>query len=288
MQSKSITPNRRIVLTIAVGVMLALSGCSALPVWDDEQTPTPEPDGEPSDSDAAASDADDVPDADPDADEGDAPEDVSYPDGYAADGVTDSSAAIDAHVRTMTGFDSYVFTYNSVVEEDGATAGITTLYSVDNVDERAFTATEVHDQSSTARYYEDDAVYLRHEDGDGVNHDSEELAYEMNQFAGSEFVAPLLDAVEFGDAELVETDDETFLRYTSQEVTDPERIVGGEVDEERIDRFDVTIVVDTDGAVRGAGYVVEADRNLTVELSFSGIDSTSFDRPDWFDEAEDS
>ncbi|MFT4883561.1 MAG: hypothetical protein ACI8U4_001070, partial [Natronomonas sp.] len=85
-----------------------------------------------------------------------------------------------------------------------------------------------------------------------------------------------------------ETESGTFFRYTSAEVTNPEEILGTQVDEERIDRFDVSIVVDTDGAVREAMFVVEADNDVTARMSVGEVGSTNVERPEWFDEADDS
>lgn len=278
MRSKTPLTDRRTVLTSSVIGVVALAGCSALPMWDDDGEPTPTETPTPVD--------DGVPDADPDADAGDAPEDFPYPDGYAADGVVDPDAATQAHVDGATANANYIFAYDSVIEQDGEMAGVTVVNYVDNESETAIVATEVHDESATTRYYEDDTVYVRQDDGEDVTYASGSQPYEMSQFTGTEFVAPLLDAVEYGDAEVVETDEGEFLRYTSESVTDPERIVGGEVDEDRIDRFDVSIVVDENGLVRGAGYTAEADRNLVVELSLGEIGATHIDRPEWIDEAE--
>ncbi|MEF8915599.1 hypothetical protein, partial [Natronomonas sp.] len=143
-------------------------------------------------------------------------------------------------------------------------------------------------QGPQAAYYEDDRVYVRDETGDETRYNSTDREYDMVEFSGVQFVGPLLGSAEYNDAEVIETESGTFFRYTSAEVTNPEETLGTEVDGDRIERFDVSIVVDSEGAIREAMFVVEADNDVTARMSVGEVDSTNVERPEWFDEADDS
>lgn len=277
--------DRRVALTVAVVVLVATAGCSALPMWDDDTgatAGTPTPTEAPDDVEAA----DDVPEADADADHGDGP-DVTYPDGYGPHGVEEPDTASSNHVSAMLEYDSYIFGYDSLIR-DGDAETTTTIQLL--VDQRGETAMVLQDagQGAQATYYEDDTAYTREETGESVEYDSNESAYSMSDFTGAQFVGPLLANAEFGSAEVFDTDAGMFYRYTSEEVHTPEGILRSQVEDDRIDRFEVTIVVDENGAVRRAVYVVEADVDLTVNMGVSEVGSLDLDRPEWFDEAASS
>lgn len=281
--------DRRVALTVAVALFLALAGCSALPIWDDtggaDTTPdagTATPTGTPTPTPTES-----VPDADPGGEGGDGPEDASYPPGYNASGVADAGTATAAHVDALLNYPNYLFTYQSLLETSQGNSSFTYTTLVDNEEEVAYVVRD-SSQGAQASYFEDDRVYIRDETGDETEYNSTDRPYNMEEFSGVQFIAPLLGAVEYNDAEVIETESGTYFRYTSAEVTDPEEILGTEVDEERIDRFDVSIVVDSNGAIRAAMFVVEADNDVTARMSVGEVGSTDVERPTWFDKADDS
>lgn len=279
--------DRRVALTAAVAVLLALAGCSALPMWDDNgATPTPEADGVATPTETATPE-ESAPAADPDAGEGDGPEDANYPEGYGPGGLEDPGTATAAHVDALVGFESYLFQYQSRLDTDEGDASFTYVTTADNEGEVAYVIQDTG-QLSQASYFEDDRVYIRQESDGEVEYNATDREYEMSEFAGVQFVAPLHSGVEYGDAEIIETDDGTFFQYTSDDVTDPEAILQSDVDEDRIERFDVAIVVDTDGAIRSAAFAVEADNDVTAQMAVGEVGSTNVDRPEWFDEADET
>lgn len=266
---------RRTILLVAVVLSLSLAGCSALPMWDDD---TP--------GDGTPTDADGVPTADPGG-EGGAGPDVDYPDGYGPGGVADAETALDGHVDALGATDGYTFTYDGLVREGDSETAIGLVNYADNADGVGYEVQNLPG-SAVAAYYENDTRYLQVEQGGEVQYNSTAVSYSMSRFSGHQYVGPLLANVEYGDAEVIETDRETFYHYVGEEVTDPSAILRNQVDEDRVERFDVAIVVDEDGVVRHANFVVEADRDVTVTMDVGEIGSTDADRPEWYDEAADA
>lgn len=279
--------DRRVALTVAVALFLALAGCSALPIWDETGGATPTPDSGSETPTVTPTPTESVPDADPGGEGGDGPDDASYPPGYNASGVSDPGTATAAHVDALISYPNYLFTYQSRLETSEGNSSFTYTTAADNEGEVAYIVRDTS-QGPQAAYYEDDRVYVRDETGDETRYNSTDREYNMEEFSGVQFIGPLLGAVEYNDAEVIETESGTFFRYTSTEVTNPEEILGTQVDEERIDRFDVSIVVDTDGVVREAMFVVKADNDVTARMSVGEVGSTNVERPEWFDEADDS
>ena len=262
---------RRTLLLVAVVLSLSLAGCSALPMWDD---------GSP------GADQDGVPTADPGGEGGDGP-DVEYPDGYGPNGVEEPDSALSAHLGTLAEVDGYSFTYDALISEGDSETAVGLVYHADNVDEVGYQIQNRPD-AAVVTYFEDGAAYTRIEQDGEVRYNATETDYKMSRFTGYQFVGPLLAQVEYGDAEVVETEEGTFYQYVSEEVHNPDGILRSDVDEDRIERFDVAIVVDEDGVVRHANFVVEADRNVTVTMNVDEIGETDVSRPDWYDEARDA
>lgn len=277
--------DRRVALTVVVALSLALAGCSALPIWDDPGDQQNSTDAGPGTSTPTPTES--VPDADPGGEGGSGPDDATYPPGYGPGGVEDGGTATAAHVDALLGYPNYIFTYQSRLETAEGNASFVYETIADNEGEVAYIIRDTS-RGAQASYYEDDRLYIRDETGDETRYNSSDREYEMEEFSGVQFVGPLLGSVEYDDAEVIETDSGTYIRYTSVNVTDPEAILGTEVDEDDIERFDVSIVVDTEGAVREAMFVVEADNDVTARMSVGEVGSTNVDRPEWFEQADDS
>ena len=265
---------RTTLLTVALVLSLSLAGCSALPVWDDGASPGTE------------TRTDGVPTADPGG-EGGAGPDADYPDGYGPGGVDDPDAAMSTHVEALGESDGYIFTYNALIREGDVETSVAVVNQADNADGVGY-ETQNRPDRTLVTYFEGDRAYTRHERDGDVAYNATDYEYDTSRFTGYQFVWPLFAHVEYRDAEVVETDRGTFYHYVSDEVTDPQGILRNPVDEARLDRFDVALVVDEDGVVRHANFVVEADRNVTVSMDVGEIGSTNVERPEWFDEADDS
>jgi hypothetical protein len=267
--------DRRLVVTVAVVAVVSLAGCSALPVFDGPgATPTttpiadtPTPDGTPT---ATA-------------------EPLEYPDGYGASGVVDPVAASLTHERTLAGYDSFRFRFDvGVGNESGPTDAFVYLLRVDHTDEQAL---EIRDDGDIARYqyFESDRLYVKLEVEDDVSYNSTDLQYVRERFSGTEFLTPLFEHVDYGGPDIRRTDNGSFYRYRSEEVTNASAAIPAGVTNEGIESFNVTLVVHEDGSVRAVSYTVvtEQDTRLTALATVEGINSTSVERPDWYDAAAD-
>jgi hypothetical protein len=279
--------DRRVALTVAVALFLVLAGCSALPIWDENGGANSTPDSETGTPTVTPTPIESVPDADPGGDGGEGPGDASYPPGYDTGGVSDPGTATAAHVDALVSYPSYLFAYQSRLETAEGNSSFAYTTAADNEGGVAYIVRDTT-QGPQAAYYEDDRVYVRDETGDETRYNSTDREYDMEEFSGVQFVGPLLGSVEYNDAEVIETESGTFFRYTSARVTNPEEILGTQVDEDRIQRLDVTIVVDSAGVVREAMFAVEADNDVTARMSVGEIGWANVERPEWFDEADDS
>lgn len=265
--------DRRVALTVALVVVVSLSGCSALPIWDG------------GDSNGGAG-TPTVPSPEPGGGGGGGP-DVTYPSGYGPSGVTDPGEALSSHVGALTATNGYIFSHQSVIQEADGEVVIQIDQTADNQDEVGYVR-RVTPNRAIVEYYEDGMVYIRNDNGTETTYNSSASNYTMSEFTGLQFVGPLLAHVDYQDAEVVDTEQGTFYRYSSEEVTNPGAILRSDVDESRIDRFEVGIVVDENGVVRQARFVVEADRDITVDMGVSEIGTTDVSRPDWFQQAANS
>ncbi len=259
---------------MAVVALGSLAGCSALPVFDGPGA-TATPTATPTDGPGATA----TPTAAP----------LEYPDGYAATGVADVDAAVANHERTLAGYESYRYRFDvGVGDDDGTTDAFVYLLRVDHADERAL---EIRDDGEAARfqYFEGDRLYAKLEVGDDVSYNATDVEYVRERFSGIQFIAPLFEHVEYGGADVRETDNGTFYRYRSESVTDPGAILPSNTTSAEIRSFDVTLVVHEDGAVRGASYdvVTEQGTRLAAVLTVRSVDETTVERPDWYDEAAD-
>jgi hypothetical protein len=233
--------------------------------------------------DTNQTDAEGVPEADPTAEGGEGP-DVAYPEGYGPGGVEDARTALSTHMGNLSGHDSYMFTYDALIEQNGSETSLGIIHHVNNENEVAYQI-QNRPNASVVVYFEDQRAFIRQEAGGEVRYRAIDQNYSMTDFSGYQYVGPLLAQVDYKDAEVIETDAGTFYHYVSDEVVNPQGILRNTVDENRIDRFDVAIVVDEEGVIRHANFVVEADRNITVTMDVGETDSVDVDRPDWYDEA---
>jgi len=273
--------DRRVAATVAMVALFSLAGCSALPVFDggspsptSPATPTPTPTPTPDTGAATPTQT-----AEP----------VAFPDGYGPAGIVDADAAVANHNRTLTESDSYRFRFDvGVGSGSGTRDAFVYLLRADHDAEMAL---EIRDDGHTSqsRYYENDRLYLRFENGSQEAYNSTDSEYRANRLTGIQFIAPLFEHVEYGGADIRETDNGTIYRYRSERVTNPEAILPTDTSEEDIESFDVELFVHADGYVRFARYtVVTTDgTELAAIARVDQVDETTVDRPAWYDKAAD-
>ena len=263
--------DRRVVVTTAVAAVVLLAGCSML-LGGDGATPAPSPTPEATPTDTPTP----VP-----------LEEREFPDGYGPDGVENAETAAGTHVETMTGYDSYRFRFDVRVSSgNGTDDAFVYLTSVDRENGRAL---EIRDDGEVTRYqyYEDDRVYVRVVSGDGETYNATDQQFGRARLAGNQFLDPLLEYVEYGEAEPVSTDNGTVYRYTSERVTEPGTILSADISEAEIRSFEVELLVHEDGYIRGAKYVVvtKDGSGLEAVATVDSIGVETVTRPDWYDEA---
>ena len=270
--------DRRVAVTVAVASLLLLAGCSAL--LDGDASGAPET-SVPTETPTA-----DAPGPTLDGQSGD-DSDAEYPTGYGPDGIANRSIVVQRHVAALVDYDSHIFSYNGFVEAGNDSASYTFQQPVNHSSEVAYT---IEDGAGFTRvsYFEADRRYVRYESDGEVTYNRTDRAFERGDFTGSQFVGPLLLFVEYGKAEVIEADGETVYQYESTDVLNPDAILRSDLNEERIERFNVTIRVDENGAIRQASFRVEADRSVSVTMGVSELGSTNPDRPEWFEQARDS
>ena len=263
--------DRRVVVTTAVAAVVLLAGCSML-LGGDGATPAPSPTPEATPTDTPTP----VP-----------LEEREFPDGYGPDGVENAETAAGTHVETMTGYDSYRFRFDVRVSSgNGTDDAFVYLTSVDGENGKAL---ELRDDGEVTRYqyYEDDRVYVRVVSGDEEAYNATDQQFGRARLAGNQFLDPLLEYVEYGEAEPVSTDNGTVYRYTSERVTEPGTILSADISEAEIRSFEVELLVHEDGYIRGAKYVVvtEDGSGLEAVATVDSIGEVTVTRPDWYDEA---
>ena len=263
--------DRRVVVTTAVVVVVLLAGCSVL-LEDDGSTPTPSPAGTATPTETPTP----VP-----------PEEREYPDGYGPNGVEDPETAAETHVDTLSGYGTYRFRFDVKVS-DGSGADDAFVYLA-SVDGRNETALEIRDDGTVTRYqyYENERVYVRVVSGDEETYNATDQPFEPGLLAGSQFLDPVLEHVEYGEAEPVSTGNGTVYRYNSERVTDPAAILPANSSEGEVESFEVELLVHEDGYIRGAKYAVvtEDGSGLEAVAVVDSIDEETVTRPDWYDEA---
>lgn len=219
-------------------------------------------------------------------------DDVEFPDGYTADGLTDVEVAERSH-RDAIGEQSFTVesradtpSYGATESTTGVEPGDAEVYIELTRDPGAYDSTT---QGQQERYiYVTERGYVKTVDG------GEDPSYHIDDSKSSEserYPVPwdLVSPFEF-NLETIDTQGgETLLHYTSEELTDS-------AEERMRDDFgtnrSATLVVTADGAIRDVdlllGVVGETDQFYRASATVTGLGETSVSEPDWVDEATSS
>lgn len=247
---------RRTVAVLAVVALVALAGCSALPVGGDDAS-----------NDAESND------------EAPTLESVAYPDGYDQSGVTDTQAALDSHnasTADAAGFHLSASMRATVDTSDGEeTRTLSLERTVDNAAGTEYSRLELSQGSSETYRTADGQVYVRIDDGSNVAYDTSrpEAASTVSvaNFRG------VFDSAAF-TADSVRTEGETTLiTYTADELRDGD---------DAVENVSAELVVDTEGRIHSLSisYDVTNGADIDAEFVFDYRDTT-VEQPDWLDEA---
>lgn len=218
---------------------------------------------------------------------------MTYPAGYAASGVTDADAAVQAHEDAVLSKRGFSVAYDAVIETE---RGITTARydrRVENGTREVLTSTNVSGGAvvgTVTEYYANDTVYQKSESSrsDGPRYDNASESYELESFSGANLIRPLVADASYGSSENVTHDGAPAFRYSDATLTNSTNLIGRNVDRANVTDFSATLVVDGDGAVRHAEYAAtvrsDGERTIEVTLDVEAGDVT-VDRPDWVEKA---
>lgn len=269
---------RKPVATVALVVIVALAGCggsgsldtgTGTPTPAGTETPTPAPTDTPTPS----------------------LDDVSMPQGVSESGVTDRDALVDAHGAALDGKSGTVhIEFRLTVDGEGQNASLTGKVTPN--DDRGWM--KVATSGGVGTYYtRGDTTYEKVVvDGETSYGTTDQVSAipETPRFGADARVRDALWNANWTFDRVVERDGELLLRYEATRVALPESV---DVDRENASATSGGyLLVDQDGVVRHVevSATVETEEE-TVEyglsVSFSGIGSTTIERPDWVDRAED-
>lgn len=262
--------DRRLLATAAVALLAATGGCSLL----GNGTTTPG--------------AGDGPTATPTA----AP--FTYPEGFAASGVTDAEAAVATHEDAITALDSFTVTYHATIETVNETIRVDYDQPSDLADQEALIRFNVTSDEqfygSTTQYHTGDTVYVRSRGENQTIHRNESRQFNGSTLTARQFVRPLLTEVAYGEATIVQRDGEPMARYRATGLENASAVFGQGVATENVTAFSATLFVDGDGVVRRIEYSATIDRGdstrtVDATVAVTAVGETTVERPDWVDKA---
>jgi hypothetical protein len=272
----------RPLLAAALAALVLLSGCSFL--GGSGSTPTANTD-DPTPTGATTPTATPSPTPTPTSD---------YPDGYAPDGIENSTAAVASHVDSLRAHESFIVTTNGTVLTENRTESVQQLQSVDLRQDRALVAVNDSDSVETTTYFDNETRYVR-VDPPGENntrYNTSDATLQPAAFTGGSFIAPALTNVTYGPANATVTENGTFYSYSASTVNRSAFPVlfGPSVNASNVTAFDAGVVVDEEGIVRRLSYQATVDRGdetllVDVRLRTFAIDEVSVSEPNWLDEA---
>lgn len=229
-----------------------------------------------------------------------APEDGSpaetpdvYPAGYAASGVTDADAAVQAHQDAVLSKRGFSVAYDAVVETEQGTTNVEYDQQVEPPSRAVLTSTNLSQGGTVGtivRYYANDTVYQKSESpaSDGPQYANQSTTYELESFSGTDLIRPLVADVSYESSEATTYEGDRVVRYTDASLTNSTELLGRDVDPANVTDFGATLVVDGEGVVRHVEYqaTVESGSERTIDVTVEVVTGgVTVDRPDWIAKA---
>lgn len=250
----------------ALAVVVLLSGCSFL---GGSGTPTgASPTGTPAGSPAAD----------------------QYPAGYAADGVTNATAALEANTDALLAADSFFLEYNGTAISGDRTASVYSAQVVNLSADRAYVISRAGGRGSSVQYFAGGEVYVR-SDPPGENNTryySQNASVAPREFTGRGLYGPLLRHVEWGQANRTGEND-SLLFYRAESLSRAKPVLGENVDPGNVTDFSATLLVGPDGTVYRVTYGATIERAETSEVGVAittkQVGNTTVEEPSWLDRA---
>lgn len=271
--------NRKPVAAVALVLVVVLAGCGGSGQPDPgTETPSPGPESTPTATATPTPSTSNLFE--------------SMPPGVSEEGVTNRTALLDAHANALDGTAVTVeVDFRLTVDGDGQNVSL--RGKVTPNDDRGWMRVSTADGVGT--YYTEAGTTYRKVTVDGTTNygttDQVSAIPESPRFGADARARDALWNANWTFDRVVRRNGEHLLRYEATRVTLP-----SDVDVDRANANATTsgtLLVDADGVVRHVevSATVETDQRTVqygVEVSFSGIGSTTIDRPDWIDRAEDA
>lgn len=216
-------------------------------------------------------------------------EDVTFPEGTAADGITNASAVLDAHQAALAS-DSYRVAFNVTLDRPDTGGSSTTVIASNASQQRQLLDLQAANRERN-RFYTNDRRVERLRAGTQTTYDSQAFngSFQQQHRDGAT-PGPLLETIVTAGqytANSTETvDGETTITFRS---TAPRANASGQVPAE-IEEFDATLRIGADGQIRSAALSASGRSNGTSERydqEYRTVDTgdVTVPRPDWVDEA---
>lgn len=254
----------RTVTVVLVAVLVTLSGCSGL---------VPGGDGDGGDGG-----------------DGQGPGQTSpYAPGYAASGVTNATAAVEAHETTLLSQPGFTVEYNATVDSGEGTTNVDYSRLVETGSREVLTETNITSGSVSGdlvQYYHNGTVYQRSSSSvsGSVQYANKSGDYNLSSFTGTQMVEPVVSDVSYGSSEVITYEGDRAVRYSGATLDNSTRLLGRGVDPANVTDFKAAIVVDARGVVRHVRYNAtttgDGERTLDVTISFESGE-VSVNRPSW-------
>lgn len=225
-----------------------------------------------------------------------APEDGSpaetpdaYPAGYAASGVTDADAAVQAHQDAVLSKRGFSVAYDAVVGTEQGTTDVEYDRRVETASREVLASTNLTGGDAVGtivRYYANDTIYQKSEStgSDGPRYDNRSTTYELEPFSGTDLIRPLVADVSYGSSEVITYEGDRAVRYGDASLTNSTELLGRDVDPANVTDFTATLVADGEGVVRHVEYeaTVQSDGERTISVTVEVVtDDVTVDRPEW-------
>lgn len=212
-----------------------------------------------------------------------------YAAGYAASGVTNATAAVDAHESALLSTSGFAVTYSAKIETGDGTTTVDYDQRVETSSREVLTRTNISGGGTTgtlAQYYHNGTIYQRSESAaaGGVQYSNRSGQYELRSFTGTRLVQPLVANVSYGSSEVVTHEGERAVRYTDATLQNGTQLLGRNVDPANVSSFQATLVVDSQGVVRHVEYsaTIDASDRRTVDVTVDvASGDVTVDRPSW-------
>lgn len=233
----------------------------------------------------------------------------SYPPGYSASGITDPTLAATHHTRALLTHDSFTLTSNSTrgyAYDEDVWQSRNFSYRVDITDEQAYIIITSSDSSGSymlsVSYYTKDTVYTRYiYDIQGMRpnltYRVEPSSLTFSNLTATWRVHTLLSSVNYGSAEWVTRNGVTLIRYETSDVRDARDVsdlfgvnigFGTDINPTVTAKFHSVVLVDQQGIIRNITFTIVHENGASSHVTYriDGLDATTVEKPNWFDEAK--